>query len=286
MKRCLLCQHRFTGATWICPDCGAAPEVVDGVPMLAPELAIEGDGYDSHWFDALVAVEERNWWFRSRNRLILQTLHRSFPAARSVLEIGCGTGYVLRALSQAGYQTTGSELFPRGIEHARTRTPDATFVQLDARALPYREAFDIVAAFDVIEHIAEDQLVVNEMAAAARPGGGVVITVPQHPWLWSQADDYAHHQRRYSRAGLTARLERACLKPVLMTSFVTVALPAMAAARGLERRSTAYDPMAEFGLPRWLNGVLEGFAAVERQLIRAGISLPVGGSLLAVAIKD
>lgn len=283
VKRCLRCNAEFRGESWSCPSCGNAPTVADGVPLLAPDLAVEGHGYDSDWFDALVQIEDVNWWFRSRNRLILETLRRAFPEARSVLELGCGTGYVLAAEARSGYEVTGTELFPRGIAHARERTPDASFVQLDARDLPYRDAFDVVAAYDVIEHIADDQQVLNEMALAVRPGGGIIVTVPQHPWLWSRADRYAHHERRYTRRELLRKLGLAGLEPVIATSFVSLALPAMAAARILERRSTAYDPLAEFKIPRALNAALERLTAVERVLIRGGMSLPVGGSLLVAA---
>ncbi len=283
MKRCLRCNAEFDDPGWTCPVCGARPELVDGIPLFAPELAIEGAGYDSHWFDALIEVEDQNWWFRSRNSLILETLRRVFPGAGSVLEIGCGTGFVLRDLDRAGFEVTGSELFPRGIEHARSRTPGATFVQLDARSLPYRDAFDVVTAFDVIEHIADDESVLREMAAAAGPGGGVMVTVPQHRWLWSKADDFAHHERRYTRGELVTKLKRAGLEPAVVTSFVTLPLPAMFLARMLERRSDAYDPMSEFAIPSLLNVALEKLAGIERMLIRAGVSLPAGGSLLVAA---
>src|SRR5204863_7401731 len=99
----------------------------------------------------------------------------------------------------------------------------------DARALPYRDAFDLVGAFDVLEHIDEDEAVLAEMAAATRRGGGVLITVPQHPWLWSEADDHAHHRRRYSRSALIDKVRSAGLRPVAVTSFVTFLLPVMAA---------------------------------------------------------
>jgi len=283
MKRCVHCGAEFDNRGWTCPVCGVTPELVDGIPLFAPELAIEGIGYDSDWFDALVEVEDQNWWFRSRNRLILETLRRVFPRAGSVLEIGCGTGFVLRDLVRAGYEVTGSELFPRGIEHARRRASEATFVQLDARSLPYRGAFDVVAALDVIEHVADDESVLSEMAAAVRPGGGVMITVPQHRWLWSKADDFAHHERRYTRRDLVTKLERAGLEPAVVTSFVTIALPAMFVARMVEQRSDTYDPMSEFAIPPLLNRALEQLASVERMLIRAGVSLPAGGSLLVAA---
>jgi SAM-dependent methyltransferase len=284
VKRCLACESRFDGDRWTCPACGTTPPIEDGVPLLAPELAVEGEGYESWFFDAMMDIEERNWWFRSRNRLILSTLRAAFPAARSALEIGCGTGFVLRARARDGLEVTGTELFPRGIEHARRRVPEAEFVQLDARRLPYRDAFDVVGAFDVLEHIADDRDVLAEMAAAARPGGGILVTVPQHPWMWSKADDLAHHERRYTRRELVGKVEAAGLEVVRVTSFVSLALPAMAVSRWLERRSDKpYEPLAEFQLGAAANRALDGVARAEQALIGRGASLPAGGSLLLAA---
>ncbi len=251
--------------------------------QFAPDLAVEGEGYDSEIFDELRRVEDRSWWFRTRNRLILHAIASVFPRARSVLEIGCGTGHVLQALSRAGYKVTGSELFPRGIVHARARVPEAGFLQFDARDIPFRGEFDVVAAFDVLEHIPEDERVIEQMTLAAKPGGGLLITVPQHPWMWSKADDHARHQRRYTRAELLQKLRTAGLEPVLVTSFVTLALPAMAAARLLQRRAKNYDYMDEFRIPRLLDSALGALAAIELQLVARGVSLPVGGSLLVAA---
>ncbi len=283
MKRCAWCAQPIQGSGWECAACGHSPEDSDGVRLFAPQLAVEGERFDSEIFDALVQVEDRSWWFRTRNRLILDVMARVFPRSGSVLEIGCGTGYVLRALAGAGYAVTGGELFPRGIVHARARVPDATFLQFDARNLPFRDEFDVVAAFDVLEHIPDDQFVLNEMARAAKPDGGIIVTVPQHPWMWSRADEHARHERRYTRSELTEKMRTAGLEPVLVTSFVTIAMPAMAVARILQRRVQDYDFMDEFRIPTWLDRLLSGLAAIERRLIKWHVTLPVGGSLLIAA---
>lgn len=76
----------------------------------------------------------------------------------------------------------------------------AACAQMDARAIPAEAVFDLIGAFDVIEHIEEDEAALAAIHRALAPGGVAIIAVPQHPWLWSEADDVAHHARRYSRA--------------------------------------------------------------------------------------
>lgn len=237
-------------------------------------------------FALLAEAEPRSFWFRSRNALVLWALRRWFAEARSILEIGCGTGFVLGAIAEAHPEValTGAEAFPEALAYARRRAPAAELVTADARSLPWSDAFDVVCAFDVLEHIDADVTVLANMAAATRPGGGVLITVPQHPWLWSEPDSYAGHVRRYTRRELRAKLEGAGFHVEHLTSFVSLLLPVMVAARLRDRRRPAdYDPVAEIAPPARLDAVLQRVMDAERLLITAGVHLPAGGSLLAIA---
>ena len=181
----------------------------------------ELQGYEPAAFVQIAELEDRSWWFRSRNRLIEQTVRALFPEALAVLELGCGTGYTLRALRNAlpRAELTGTELFEEGLRVARTRWDSVRLLQADARALPFGSEFDLVGAFDVLEHIDDDATALSETRRVVRPGGGIIVTVPQHRWLWSPADDYAHHQRRYSRSELVSRIEAAGFR-VRMCDFV------------------------------------------------------------------
>jgi 2-polyprenyl-3-methyl-5-hydroxy-6-metoxy-1,4-benzoquinol methylase len=144
----------------------------------------------------------------------------------------------------------------------------------------------VVGAFDVLEHVDRDEDVLVGIYEALRPGGGIVVTVPQHAWLWSAADDYAEHKRRYSRAQLTDRVERAGFTIQRVTSFVSFLLPMMAASRLAERlRKQPYDPTREHEAAQRADALLERIAMGEQGLIRRGISFPAGGSLLLVAAR-
>jgi SAM-dependent methyltransferase len=255
---------------------------------MAPELATGGAGFKPEAFDELAALEAGNFWFRARNRLIVWALSRHFPQLSRYLEIGCGTGFVLAGVAQAYPQAslTGSEVFSVGLPYASSRVNKAELLQMDARHIPYEEEFDVIGAFDVLEHIEEDEMVLSEMLRSLHPGGGIIITVPQHPWLWCRQDEYACHVRRYRMGELREKVLRAGFKVELETSFVSLLLPAMLASRLAQRKVLATsDPMAELHLPSLINRAFEGVMNIERLFIQLGIRFPAGGSLLLIARK-
>ncbi len=288
MKRCARCATTFVAANWVCPACAYAPPMRDGCPVLAPEVADGGAAFPVAAFARLAAFENENFWFQARNQLITWALRQNFPGMRRYLEIGCGTGYVLSGVARA-FPTTelvASEVFSTGLAIAATRVDRAEFVQMDARNMPYEGEFDVIGAFDVLEHIVEDDDVLEEMSRALRPGGGIIVTVPQHPWLWSDQDEYARHVRRYRRNELHQKVLRAGFEVLFETSFVSLLLPGMAASR-LSGRKCGDDGggLAELQIPALLNRVLGIAMDLERLMIRVGVRFPIGGSFLLVARK-
>lgn len=277
---------------WQCNDCGFAFQHGDGFVRLAPELDEVDEGFSLDSFAELAAVEDGHFWFTTRNALIAWLVRRYAPDARRVLEVGCGTGFTTYALREAlpTATITGSELHSRGLAHARKRHGDSVeFIQMDARRVRLRSALDLVGAFDVLEHIADDQSVIAQIEQALKPGGVLIATVPQHPWLWSAADDLAHHQRRYRRGELAAKLRERGLHILYQTSFAALILPLLVVAR-LRARKTQDDQSremveAETRPSRVVNAALTGLFSAEHGLRRIGMPLPIGGSQVLVAVK-
>jgi SAM-dependent methyltransferase len=289
LRLCLRCGAAFTGGQWKCLQCGFEPEILAGFPAFAPELAHAGEGYDPAHFSALAELEARNFWFRARNRLIIWALRRYFPGARRFLEVGCGTGFVLSGIASAfpALEIAGSEVAAEGLGFAARRVPAARLLQMDARRIPFRDEFDVAGAFDVIEHIEDDRAVLQALRQALVPGGGLLLTVPQHPFLWSEYDARSGHVRRYRVVELRDKLTEAGFDIVKMTSFVTLLLPLMTLSRLARSKPGAdYDPLAELKIAPWLNWLLEKVLDFEQLLIRAGVPLPAGGSLLVVARRN
>ena len=252
----------------------------------APELAETSIGFEVDYFHRLAKLESDNFWFRSRNQLIVWALRRYFPRAESLLEIGCGTGFILSGIKEAlpEITLTGSEVFGAGLRFAAQRLPGVELFQMDARRIPFTEEFDVIGAFDVLEHVKEDSEVLSQMYQATRQQGGILVTVPHHPFLWSPADDYARHVRRYKSQELKHKVERAGFDVIRVTSFVSLLLPLLVLSRFKQRfQGKEFDPTSELRINSLMNTSLERILDLERSLIRGGLSLPAGGSLLLIA---
>jgi SAM-dependent methyltransferase len=242
-------------------------------------------GFDTTQFKALAEAEGESFWFRARNRVVLWALATWFADARSLLEVGCGTGYVLQAISEAftELELNAVDLHAEGLAYARRRVPRAQFAQADARALPFRDRFDVVGAFDVVEHVADDVSVLASLRDAARPGGGVLLTVPQHAFLWSDFDDASHHIRRYGRGELEAKARIVGLDVIASTSFIALLLPLMVGSRLLPRGNRPRSIAGELRNPRPIEAVLRAVSDVELALLKQNVRFGFGGSRLVVA---
>jgi ubiquinone/menaquinone biosynthesis C-methylase UbiE len=266
-----------------CSLCDFSPKFVEGFRSWAPEFAKLNDGFPQESFERLARIEENHFWFEARNLIILWALRTYSSSFESMLEVGCGTGLVLSSIADAfpGAQIVGSDIYTAGLTLAARRLSDVYLFQMDARKIPYEAEFDVVGAFDVIEHILEDELVLKNFYRTLKPGGVCLITVPQHKWLWSQHDVAAHHKRRYSATELHLKVEGAGFDVLRSTSFVTFLLPLMFASRyfiGRFGRSTD----SEFVMNPLINRFMRVVMKMERLIIKSGMSLPWGGSRLVV----
>ena len=290
MKVCVACEERFETSGWRCPSCSFEPKPLGGHRAFDPELAEKNTYYDPAFYEKIASIEPRSFWFRSRSRLIAWALKRYFPTADNFLELGCGTGFILSCIAERfpSMALYGGDVCIAGLDYTRERLDArAELFQLDCKKVPYCEEFAVIGAFDLLEHVKEDERVLAEAYKALGRGGGLILTVPQHSFIWSRADALAHHVRRYSAKDLRGKLERAGFKVLYMGSFVSLLFPLMAALRLTKKRSCKDDGMiSELRLGKVLNYFLERVQGFERFFIMHNVRFPFGGSLLAVARKD
>jgi SAM-dependent methyltransferase len=239
---------------------------------------------DSSEYEAMLALDERHWWYRGRRAVLNAVLWRlAMPSPARILDAGCGSGRTLDELARLG-STSGIELNPLGVEAARARGHEVATAAVEAIPHP-DESFDLVTCLDVIEHTDDDVKALTELARVTKPGGRLIVTVPAHPRLWSAHDELNAHRRRYTRRTLRAAARAAGWEIARETGFNVVYLLPAALVRVTRRRTR--EPVSELRLtPPRLDRVLATPLEAEAALIRRGVDLPTGLSLLAVLLKD
>jgi SAM-dependent methyltransferase len=233
-------------------------------------------------YDQMAELDQRHWWYRARRKVLAALIHRlNIPPHARILEIGCGTGHNLAMLGEFG-AVDALELDgeARKIAAKRLGKPvmKAPLPELKGVAAAH---YDLIGAFDVIEHIDDDVAALESIAKRLKRGGRLVITVPAHQWMWSAHDVVNHHQRRYSKRSLKALVEGSPLKLERIGYLNSLLFPAAVAERLWSKVRGKDD--ADLALPaRPLNAALERIFALERYAV-GRLPLPPGLSLFAVA---
>jgi len=285
MKLCIACEQSFGTVSWVCPRCGFAQTKRKGIISFISDTKNEQEELVP--LEEFAVFEERHFWFKRRSQLIIWFLKKYFPLRYNFLEIGCGSGYVSRIIEKelSIPEQYGTDISLTRLDFCRTRTKSVQLFQADAQGLPFVDEFDVIGIFDVLEHVDDDRqvLIQAHQALKKRSGAGVIITVPQHPSLFSQHDVMSGHVRRYTRNEITGKIRHAGFRIERVTSFVSFVLPVLFISRIFNKKSKAMDIRREFQINRFLNFLFSQVAAIEFLLIRFGINFPFGSSLLIIA---
>ena len=267
--------------------------LIDGIRCYSPSKLQEYADYPDAGFDVTEENAATSFWITSRNRLfhhlVMKSLHRT--GGHRLLEIGCGNGDLLRRLSEeADIHLTGSEIYLKGLKYSEAKLPLVDFIQFDVSEGVTGERFDLIAAFDVLEHIEDDRAAMANIFEMLSENGRLVLSVPQYMFLWSNLDEIVFHKRRYSRREMVRKLTDAGYVIERTTSFVFTLFPLMLVSRLFDRKlkPTADDGQAldrRVRFSGFTNALFDAVMRIDEFLIRLGLSLPFGGTLVLVAKK-
>ena len=234
-------------------------------------------------YQQMAELDDRHWWYRARRQIIADLIRREArpPVDAQVLEIGCGTGHNLAMLAGFGH-VEGLELDAeaRAISEKRLGRKVMSSPLPELSEVPDCH-YDLIGAFDVIEHIDDDRAALSSIAAKLKPAGKFVMTVPAHQWMWSAHDAVNHHKRRYSKAGLKALINASPMKLDKIGYFNSLLFPLAVAERAASKLRGKEDADVKLP-PAPVNVALEKIFEVERYLV-GRLPLPPGLSLFAVA---
>jgi 2-polyprenyl-3-methyl-5-hydroxy-6-metoxy-1,4-benzoquinol methylase len=228
-------------------------------------------------------IEKTHWWCVARRRIVEDVIDRriELPAGARVLDIVCGTGAVLEALS-ARFEAYGTDASQLAIDLCRQRGLTNAFC-CTLETFPHKDLrFDLVILLDVVEHIDDDLGMLQAARRSLKAGGWTLVTAPAYQFLWGPHDVVNHHKRRYSRAGLRRVLLAAGLELRMLSYFNTILFPAaLLAWAGEKLTGVKADPRPRVP-PAPVNALLATVFSMEKYLLR-GVTLPYGLSLIALA---
>ena len=247
--------------------------------------------FDELEFDHRFVVERNHYWFRARRELLLDVLQKHVSPGSRLLEVGCGCGRTSKSFEAAGYDIWSADLSENALSYSAKNGLDQ-LCRASITDLPFKEEFDAVVAFDVVEHIPDHHRCVEQLRDDLVPEGTLIITVPAHPILWSSWDEIQHHVRRFRPAELRSLLEDAHLEVLAVRQFfAALVLPALAAATWdrLRGGGQATKQRADEHRAMWTPALISQLAyqalAVERHLLNTAFP-GIGTSLLAVARRQ
>jgi SAM-dependent methyltransferase len=239
-------------------------------------------------YKRLAQQENELWWFDLLHRNLFAVLdsvglpHEGLQCA----DFGCGTGNTVARLRERfpTWALVGLDKSNAAVAFAR-RNHGPHFVLGDVHRPPFKsDFFDIVFAVDVMYHreVQPTQMLQGAFSVL-KPGGMVIVNNPAYEWLWSYHDQFVHAARRYTARGVAASLTGAGFTVVRGTYWNAALFPLMVLKRKFLTASASHSDVA--AIPAWLNRIFSLVSLPEPWLLRYGVNLPFGGSVLAVGRK-
>jgi len=235
-------------------------------------------------YDKLDRVEDRMWWFAALHRNLF-TLYRWAPTRRAnlpALDAGCGTG---------GFLARFAETYPEraifGLDvdsNACLRAADKSACPVGAGSLdqlPFADgAFSMIISADVLCHGGvNEHLALRQFHRCLAKDGSLILNLPAYRWMLSRHDAAVHNVRRYPVYTLRSLLHTNGFATVYMSYWNTILFPFMVVTRKLSSGSASDVKL----YTRPIDILCRSATSLETALLRMGVRLPFGGSLIAIA---
>jgi SAM-dependent methyltransferase len=240
---------------------------------------------DTDWAE----IEERSFWYRHRNDVVLDLLER-FPYQGWLFEIGAGNGVVSGAIQAAGRPVVALEPTVSWARRARMRGLRHVICAHFEKAGFSADSLDNVGLFDVLEHVERDRQLLTSLRRLMPCNGRLYIAVPAFQALWSREDEFSGHHRRYRKRTMADLIKAAGFRLEYASYFFFPLAPAIWLSRalpyklGVAARRTHASSSSDHGVNDSVaTKVMRAALRWERSLLRRGMSMPLGSSLLAVA---
>lgn len=240
-------------------------------------------------YKKMYQLEEDNWWFRGRRKIFLSILdeRKKNIGKGRILDVGCGTGIMIHYLTPYG-KVEGLDISKEAINFCRARGFKNVYLG-DAQNLLFSDnQFDLITAFDTVEHIKKDQKTLEEFYRVLKPGGSILITVPALPFIWSSHDIHHHHLRRYRMKDIKCKVLKANFILVKVTYINSLLfLPAFffrLLTKWLNKIGIFKGHTDLIRMPKIINNFLADVFSLEAKFLRH-VNFPLGITILIEAEK-
>lgn len=228
--------------------------------------------------------ESKHFWFIGRREIIKKILSKHIKKRKDnkILEIGVGTGGNIQILSEYGeYFGIESSMVAKEILKHKNKNKNIIYGFYPEKK--YKEKFDIITLFDVLEHIEEDETALKSIYDNLSENGKLIITVPAFNFLWSNHDVIHHHKRRYNKKELKEKIEKAGFTISKISYFNFFLFPLVLITR-LIKKVLKLELKEEEISSNIVNNILKKIFLLETKIIN-NFNLPFGSSIIVVCKK-
>jgi len=286
--QCHVCPLSEENGRYCCKTCGNKVLIENGIVFFHPEEKDSNSGMQACILDDVAKFEEKHFWMSARRSYLARLFGEFVNLKDAILEIGAGTGYVAKYLINRGYQNYAiGDIQKRGLELSGECVCRHKY-QFNLLRPVFAEHFDVVAMFDVLEHISDDNLAVKNINKMLNNGGRAIVTVPAHMWLWSKQDAIVYHRKRYEVKELKELFLRNGFKILKTNGFFFSLIPFMYLRTIINRDDGVInkgDYKDRFRVNSIFNMVLEMVLHIEMVVFKSCFSR-YGGSIVLVAEKQ
>lgn len=266
-------------------------------------MRLQGNGKDSRiimdqdYYKAYYHLERKHWWFLVRRKILAERIRHLLKRPHQIqsLNVGAATGTTSDMLMEFG--DVMSIEFDEACCKFTSSFLQTPIQQGSILSLPFEaNQFDLVTAFDVVEHVDDHQKAVEELWRVCKPGGSIAITVPAYQFLWSPHDEINHHFRRYTFPELKRLFDKLPGKFIYKTYYNSFLFLPIAAFRlltnlwlrliGKKEKMPARGDHEVLGTDGWVNRILSGIFQLDYYCLKAGIRFPAGVSIMIFFKKN
>lgn len=244
--------------------------------------------YSLSHYQAISDVELRHFWFRARTAMITRLVNAFVlkNGRRTFLEVGCGTGIILRAMRELGFRVVGLDVNETALKHARMSCPAARLIRKSLYSFASSERFQVVGAFDVLEHQSQDVLFLKRCYDLLEVGGTLFLTVPAGKGLWSHLDVLSGHKRRYESDDLREKFGKTGFHVQFINYWSVLTLPWYILFRiyTIRHKSVATMDVYLRTPNRFVNTFMQYLLRLE-QVFFLNCQFPFGATLVVCAKK-